>query len=942
MKDNLYPPKKTLITCHQNADFDAICSLFAISCFFPDAQIVYPGSQEKIVQAFVHEVIDPLFYYIAPKDADFENVERLVIVDTSHTGRLTHIRGFLEKCGLLGNTEALQKSNDVEIVIFDHHPQTNIEKHSGRIEIVGSTSTLICEEIKKTNIGVPCEILHLLGLGLYSDTGAFTYNSVTVRDTKALTWLIEQGFEPDFVTSYVSKQINKEQLFALNDLVESARFYDIAGIKFILASSKFEEELYDIASLTSLFLEIYPCDVLFMVAAMDGKVQVVARSKDYNVDVGQIMALLGGGGHSYAAAATVKDKTMHEVITFIESQITLFSHRDKTVRRLMSAPVVSVDEADTIDCATDTMMHYGFKAIPILMQKTKQCVGILEYQIAAKAVKHGLGQCTVSQFMSRSIRYATLETDLQTLMDIIIEDRQRLVPIVACQTLGEQETNDDFLKDLPVIGVVTRTDLVRLFLDEQSTGLSKKKAHRLNKRNVQRLLRVRTPKECVKLLEIVGQLAEELGVSAYVVGGFVRDLIMDRERSRWPNMDIDLVVEGDGILFAHCLAGKLGGRVREHKEFMTAIVLFPSSALEDQNLHFDYFEQELRVDVATARLEYYQSPAVLPTVELSSIRMDLNRRDFTINAMAIKLNTSNFGELEDYFDGQGDIKQKTIRMLHALSFVDDPTRALRAIRFEQRYEYKICMQCDRLIRNAIALQVMQKLDGKRITTELEIILKEENVLQCIMRMQDFGLLKEIHPCLELSSNDEIDFVSDAYKVLDWYRMLYLKEPVDNLLFFVLVMSKGVSGSDIQELLERLSLPQNQIEEYLAIRNDLISVLPKVEKWFKNKESMSSLHLLLKNVAMEVILYMIVRLEETQGEEIKKRLSYYIYQVRHEKIDLTGNVLLQLGVRQGPLIGQILQKVLFAKIDGLVSGFDEELAYAEICVKECQSRNNGKE
>lgn len=942
MKNNPYPPKKTLITCHQNADFDAICSLFAISCFFPDAQVVYPGSQEKIVQAFVHEVINPLFSYTAPKDADFDNVERLVIVDTSHTGRLTHIHGLLEKAGLLRNTETMQKSNDMEIVIFDHHPQTNIEKHSGRIEIVGSTSTLICEEIQRTNVSIPCEILHLLGLGLYSDTGAFTYNSVTVRDTKALTWLIEQGFEPDFVTSYVSKQINKEQLFALNDLVESARFYDIAGIKFILASSKFEEELYDIASLTSLFLEIYPCDVLFMVAAMDGKVQVVARSKDYNVDVGQIMALLGGGGHSYAAAATVKDKTMHEVITFIESQITLFSHRDKTVRRLMSAPVVSVDETDTIDCATDTMMHYGFKAIPILMQKTKQCVGILEYQIAAKAVKHGLGQCAVSQFMSRNIRYATLETDLQTLMDIIIEDRQRLVPIVASQTLEEPEPSDEFLKDLPVIGVVTRTDLVRLFLDEQSTGLSKKKAHRLNKRNVQRLLRVRTPKECVKLLETVGQLAEELGVSVYVVGGFVRDLIMDKEKSRWPNMDIDLVVEGDGILFAHYLAGKLGGRVREHKEFMTAIVLFPSSVLEDKNMHFDYFEQELRVDVATARLEYYQSPAVLPTVELSSIRMDLNRRDFTINAMAIKLNTSNFGELEDYFDGQGDIKQKTIRMLHALSFVDDPTRAMRAIRFEQRYEYKICMQCDRLIRNAIALQVMQKLDGKRILTELEIILKEENVLQCIMRMQDFGLLKEIHPCLELSSNDELDFVSDAYKVLDWYRMLYLKEPIDDLLFFVLVMSKGVSGSDIQELLERLSLPQNQIEEYLAIRNDLISVLPKVEKWFKNKESMSSLHLLLKNAAMEVILYMIVRLEETQGEEIKKQLSYYIYQVRHEKIDLTGNVLLQLGVKQGPLIGQILQKVLFAKIDGLVSGFDEELAYAEICVKECQSCNSEKD
>ena len=153
-----------------------------------------------------------------------------------------------------------------------------------------------------------------------------------------MSWLLTQGFEPDFVTAYVNKQINKEQLFALNDLVESAQFYDVAGIKFILASSKFEECLYDIASLTPLFLEIYPCDVLFMVAAMDGKVQVVARSKDYSVDVGQIMALLGGGGHAYAAAATVKDKSMHEVLTFIESQITLFPIKTRLSGALCPLP----------------------------------------------------------------------------------------------------------------------------------------------------------------------------------------------------------------------------------------------------------------------------------------------------------------------------------------------------------------------------------------------------------------------------------------------------------------------------------------------------------------------------------------------------------------------------------------------------------------------------
>ncbi len=922
-------PKKTLITCHGNADFDALCSLFGVSFFYPDAQIVYPGSQEKIVHAFMREVIDPLFTYVNPKDADLEGIERLVIVDTSHTNRLRHIQTLLDREGMKHDVDEEQESKNLEIIIYDHHPKRNIKAHGGVCEEVGSTCTLICEEIQKNPQKYPCELLCLLGLGIYSDTGAFTYNSVTPRETKALTWLLEQGFEPNFVTSYVNKQINKEQLFALNDLVESARFYDIAGIKFILANSKFEECLYDIASLTSLFLEIYPCDVLFLVAAMDGKVQVVARSKDDAVDVGQIMTLLGGGGHAYAAAATVKDKSMHEVLTFIESQITLFSHRDKTVRRLMSTPVMGIDESDCIDNATDLMTRYGFKAVPIWNENTKCCVGILDYQTSAKAVKHGLGKCSVTQFMNRNIRCATLETDLQTLLEIIIEDKQRLVPIVDYLPKDEEEIPDEVLRELPIIGVVTRTDLVTLFLDEQNTSSPKKKAHRLAKRNVQKILSLRAPKECVKLLQIVGELADEMGVSVYAVGGFVRDLIMDREKWRWPHMDIDLVVEGDGILFAHYLAGHLGGRVREHKEFMTALVLFSSSKLIDGNIiNLDYEEQELRIDVATARLEYYQSPAVLPTVELSSIRMDLTRRDFTINAMAIKLNTSHFGELEDYFDGQGDIKQKTIRILHALSFVDDPTRALRAIRFEQRYDFKISLQCERLIRNAIALKLIQKLDGKRIFTELEIMLGEENVLECIYRMQDLGLLAEIHPSLDLSHEADMDFVTEAFKVLNWYRMLYLTEKIDNFLFFLLVMSKGVSTSEFKELLERLCFSPGQIEDYLSIRSQLIGTLPKVEEWFVKKHSMSSLHILLKNVAIEDILYMIVRLEKEHGEELKRQLSTYIYQIRHEKIDITGNDIMQLGVEQGARVGEILQKVLLAKIDGLIAGYDEEIVYAQ--------------
>lgn len=137
------------------------------------------------------------------------------------------------------------------------------------------------------------------------------------------------------------------------------------------------------------------------------------------------------------------------------------------------------------------------------------------------------------------------------------------------------------------------------------------------------------------------------------------------------------------------------------------------------------------------RLEYYTSPAALPTVELSSIKMDLYRRDFTINAMAVQLDDKHFGQLVDFFDGQEDIRRKRIRVLHALSFVEDPTRALRAVRFEQRYAFRIGPQCDRLIRNALELGLMERLSARVYAMNWNSCLRRRTRSCCFSRMQEF-------------------------------------------------------------------------------------------------------------------------------------------------------------------------------------------------------------
>ena len=211
----------------------------------------------------------------------------------------------------------------------------------------------------------------------------------------------------------------------------------------------------------------------------------------------------------------------------------------------------------------------------------------------------------------------------------------------------------------------------------------------------------------------------------YLVGGSVRDILLGE-----PNFDVDVVVEGDAIALAHALAGQLEGRARAHRHFGTAVVL--------------YGDDE-RVDVVTARSETYHAPAVLPAVEPGSIDEDLHRRDFTINAMAVSLKGENLGGLVDPFGGREDLEAGRIRILHDRSFVDDPTRILRAIRYEDRYGFRMDDETVRLARECIATGHVGDLSGARLRDELVALLEEGDVSHAIPRLAELGAEKEVHP-----------------------------------------------------------------------------------------------------------------------------------------------------------------------------------------------------
>ena len=874
----------TIITSHANADYDALASMVAAGKLSPGSVLIAPAMQERHDSHYFADSIAYLFNLQQAKNVDFSDVSTLVVVDTRQKSRIPQVSASLDNPGLA-------------IHLYDHHPDTDDDLR-GDVRIVkqwGSTTAIITHMLRDKGIDVTPDEATMLGLGIYEDTGSFTFSSTTPHDFTAAAWLREQQMDVDIISELVSHDLTREQLDVLNTLLDSATSHDIKGITIVIAQASLDVFLGDFAVLAHKMMDMENIKVLFATARMGDRVQIVARSRHPDVDVSRICAAFGGGGHSYAASASVKDKTLAEVKAEILALLMSSVNPHMSVGDHMTSPAKTVDADMTLLEAEDIMNRYGLKAVPVVRPKTLACVGYLEQQTAARAVAHGLGKLPLSEYMQRNVLTVTPESTLFPAMNIILTQRQRLVPVI---------------KDDEVVGVLTRTDVVRLLLEDHSLRIPEGDplSAPTREKSIRQQLEDRLPENYVDLLRLAGKLGDDTGCSVYAVGGFVRDLLMNR-----PNLDIDLSVEGDGIAFAGVLAKKLGGRVRPHHKFKTAVVAFTNNQGEP-----------LRIDVATARLEYYEHPGALPTVELSSIKMDLFRRDFTINALAVQLNEKRFGMLVDPFGAQRDMKEKSLNILHSLSFVEDPTRILRAIRFETRFQFRLGAQTERLIKNALQLQMLERISPSRLFNELNHIFEEKDAAACLERMNEFTILKIIHPLLELSPT-KTGLLHETQSVLSWYSRLYAGKEPQRWVLFLYDLTRTGKYPVVSEVLDRLGLTERMKREFLRLREGVRQAQIKLPRWKKEDGSMSGLYALLSRMPVEGVLLLMALYHD---DEITKNLSYYLTRLHHEKADISGDDLKSIGVPPGPLYTAILEQVLAAKLDGKATSREEQLRFAE--------------
>jgi len=332
--------------------------------------------------------------------------------------------------------------------------------------------------------------------------------------------------------------------------------------------------------------------------------------------------------------------------------------------------------------------------------------------------------------------------------------------------------------------------------------------------------------------------------------------------------------------------------------------------------------------MATTRRESYAQPAVLPTVQPASIEEDLYRRDFTINAIAMQLNSGQFGRLLDVYGGQRDIRARTIRLLHVGSFQDDPTRIFRAIRFEQRFGFRLERTTARLLAQAASTNLIQQLSGPRLQNEILLLFAEHDPVRAIARLRQLKLLRFLHRCLCYTTKVK-QVVTAVPKAFSWWARRFQDSVIDRPIVYLMALSSESSPVVVAAMIRRLVLSREQAKNVSAGGRRVDRALKRLTN--KGTVRPSQVYRLLEDFSNEALVLLLAKQVGAQhGVRLSLLKRHLVAYVKNKAIKtaLTGRDLQAMGLKPGPQYKTILGKLLDARIDGMITTEADERAFVQ--------------
>ena len=891
-----------LILTHEQADFDALASLLSAHLLDDGALPVLPRKMNRNVRSFV-TLYGAELPFVDPRDLPSEPVDAVTLVDTQS---LVTIKGM---------------GAETRVIVIDHHPLRRSLPPEWEVAITqtGATTTMLVEAVEAQNGSLSAIQATLLLLGIYEDTGSLTYAGTTPRDVRAAAHLMEEGASLQIATNFLNPPLSPEQRQVYDRLAAEAQVYNIQGHRVVVTCGDVGEMNEEISSLAHKLRDLLDPDAIFVLVATSEGIRMVARSTTDGIDVAAVASHFGGGGHERAAAALIKNSPLpapsggasrgegrggegdgvrsqplaaicRELLEILPRHVRpsvtaaqIMSHRPHVL-----APEASVQEASRL------MQKYGYEGFPVVQDG--RVVGLLTRRAVDRALAHKLN-LTAASLMEAGEVIVRPDDSLQYLQARMTDSGWGQVPVV------DPKTN-------AVIGIVTRTDLLKTLSP---------KAYPTARLNLTEKLEKALPSERLALIRAVAEEAAAQKSPLYVVGGFVRDLLLER-----PSLDFDVVVEGDAIALARALAKRCGGKITSHSRFGTAKWFLDIDRFARLNVPaFQRANVPTFIDFISARQEFYDHPSALPSVERGSIKLDLHRRDFTINTLALRLDGHHYGELLDPWGGRNDLKDGLVRVLHSLSFVDDPTRMLRAVRFEQRFGFRIETRTLQLMDEARSC--LEKLSGDRIRHELNLILDEGCAADILTRLAELKLLTAIHPSLPWNEclRRLLDSGLDQPPPAEWGLLPDLSPVPRRLALGYLLWLARLAPSDVAAVAARLRFPvalRRNLEAASELRQDLPAL---------KKARPSAVFTRLEDVPLLAI-YAVYLGTSGKGREA---LDNFVVRWRHVRPKTTGRELKARGIPPGHIYQEILGCLRAAWLDGEVKSEAEEIAMLERLIKE---------
>lgn len=866
-----------LITSHLNTDFDSLASMIAIQKLYPEAVICPPGSFSRKVRDFMAKQGRPFASRLTkPSKIPLDEVTLMVVADTRSRARI-------------GPFAALAGRQDVRVHIYDHHPQTpdDIPAEKLMYDPIGAATTMILERLLLERKDITPEEATLFAIGIYDDTGAFTYETTTERDIAAVSYLRELGADLSGVLSQVENDMSSDDKRLLDTLAENAKETYINGAKVYLTWAETEKYVNGISLFVNRLKEYADSHVTIAVVNNGGKkINIVARSVEGILNVKEFLAPYGGSGHYQAGSATISDRDPQELLAEIESKLAGAITPMMKVSDIMTSPVIAVGTDAKVDEAYRTMLRFGVKSLPVISE-AGEVVGMMTRKDLDKAHLHGLDRANISDFMTQGIISLSNEAS--------IDEAHRMMATYGFEKMPVLDS------DGKLAGTLSRATLLKaLYHSGQYAGEDTKRdsAGFLWVENVAHLMEESFSLKTLSLLRRVGAKAHDLGMRAYLVGGTVRDVLMGVK-----NTDIDISVEGDAEKLVMSW-DEPGCKSTLHGRYKTGTITFPDGE---------------KVDVATARREFYEYAAATPTVQNSSLRQDLGRRDFTVNAMSISLSEDDWGTLTDNYGGRADLKDRLLKVLHNLSFVEDPSRVLRGIRLEQRLNMRFEDNTMRLLKSAVKGGLLELLSTTRIRAELESDAKESGFRKIVARMQELGVWESLFPGVTVTDN-----AVKRLRMMAHYIPQMKKHGIDfKGMEWIVKMAIVLTDSKPEvrfSVMDRMSLNPNERDNLTKC----FTQWPNVEKFCSSRKNVknSEVYMFLKDYGSVPVLYWITCLKSPASRRL---LAEHMELWMSYKGVLTGKDLQAMGLK-GKAIGDALSTIKLAIIDGEISSHEDEVKY----------------